>query len=179
MGLTGPRTLQNVVVATSSSSSFPFQLLKTLRNPRSWSGTCGSGKSGAGGEWIRRKKKFAAPRCNCGAYAILFHSSTSGNPNRLFFGCSNFKTSTLHCRYFAWLDEYVASFAVNEAASTGQVSEPMYPMMKLEEKLLALESLVAKMKIGNKGSATSNCLGVGFFLLGIALTIGFLALFRV
>ncbi|MED6160850.1 hypothetical protein PIB30_055115 [Stylosanthes scabra] len=58
---------------------------------QSWSGTVDSGRGSDGGASNRRKKKFAAPRCNCGAYAILFQSSTSSNPDRLFFGCSNFK----------------------------------------------------------------------------------------
>ncbi|MED6118771.1 hypothetical protein PIB30_005910 [Stylosanthes scabra] len=35
-------------------------------------------------------------------------SSTLGNPNRLFYGCLCFKTPAPHCKYFAWLDEYVA-----------------------------------------------------------------------
>ncbi|QHO05651.1 uncharacterized protein DS421_14g447990 [Arachis hypogaea] len=57
-----------------------------------------------------KKKKFIAPRCRCGTHAILFLSSTELNPNRLFFGCPHFKSTKLHCKFFTWLDDYVASF---------------------------------------------------------------------
>ncbi|KAL4398704.1 hypothetical protein AHAS_Ahas01G0318500 [Arachis hypogaea] len=58
----------------------------------------------------RNKKKWVAPECNCGTHAILFMSETELNPDRLFFGCLYFKTSAPHCKYFAWLDEYISSF---------------------------------------------------------------------
>ncbi|KAL4381127.1 uncharacterized protein DS421_4g120790 [Arachis hypogaea] len=59
---------------------------------------------------VLKKKKFIAPRCQCGAHAILFLSSIELNPNRLFFGCPHFKSTKPHCKFFAWLDDYVASF---------------------------------------------------------------------
>ena len=43
----------------------------------------------------RWKKKWVAPECNCGIYAILFMSGTDMNPNRLFFRCSYFKVGLL------------------------------------------------------------------------------------
>ncbi|MED6216084.1 hypothetical protein PIB30_004109 [Stylosanthes scabra] len=65
------------------------------------------GSSGSGNA-LKKKSKFIAPECNCGTYAILFMSSTCGNPNRLFYGCPYFKTPAPHCGFFKWLDEYVA-----------------------------------------------------------------------
>ncbi|QHO28288.1 uncharacterized protein DS421_7g215370 [Arachis hypogaea] len=59
---------------------------------------------------VPKKKKFIDPRCRCGTHAILFLSSTELNPNRLFFGCPHFKNTKPHCKFFAWLDDYVASF---------------------------------------------------------------------
>ncbi|KAL4343317.1 hypothetical protein AHAS_Ahas11G0066300 [Arachis hypogaea] len=58
----------------------------------------------------RKKKKWVAPKCNCGTHAILFMSGTELNPARLFFGCLYFKISAVHCKFFAWFDEYVSSF---------------------------------------------------------------------
>ncbi|MED6146696.1 hypothetical protein PIB30_036932 [Stylosanthes scabra] len=75
-------------------------------NGDGWSATLGS--SGSAGA-LKRKSKFLAPECNCGTFAILFMSSTLGNPNRLFYGCPYFKTPAPHCKYFVWLDDYVAS----------------------------------------------------------------------
>ncbi|MED6184005.1 hypothetical protein PIB30_043189 [Stylosanthes scabra] len=128
---------------------------------QSWSSTYGFGRSNGGGEWSRRKKKFAAPRCKCGSYAILFQSST---------------TTTPHCKYFAWLDEFVSSFSVKEDANKGEVFEDM---VKLEEKMVALENLVAGRSTANRESVISKIWGLWFFLLGIVFTIGFLALIRV
>ncbi|QHO53240.1 uncharacterized protein DS421_2g46140 [Arachis hypogaea] len=58
----------------------------------------------------KKKNKFIAPRCRCGAHSILFLSSTELNPNRLFFGCPHFKSLTPHCKSFAWLNDYIISF---------------------------------------------------------------------
>ncbi|QHO48326.1 uncharacterized protein DS421_1g04550 [Arachis hypogaea] len=58
----------------------------------------------------KKKKKFIVLRCRCGAHAILFLSSTELNPNRLFFGCPHFNSTKSHCKFFAWLDDYVTSF---------------------------------------------------------------------
>ncbi|MED6140440.1 hypothetical protein PIB30_093265, partial [Stylosanthes scabra] len=96
------------------------------------SGHVVSGRGNVGGAWNKKRKKFNAPICYCGTYAILFQTSTSTNPNRLFFGCSNFKTSIPHCRYFVWLDEYVSSFPVFESEKADQVSEHV---KNLEEKM--------------------------------------------
>ncbi|MED6136035.1 hypothetical protein PIB30_052236 [Stylosanthes scabra] len=53
-----------------------------------WSFSKASTQSGGAS---KKKSKFVAPECNCGAFAILFMSSTSENPNRLFYGCPYFK----------------------------------------------------------------------------------------
>ncbi|KAL4395632.1 hypothetical protein AHAS_Ahas01G0011300 [Arachis hypogaea] len=37
------------------------------------------------------EKNSIAPICKCGVYIILYKSTTSINPNRLFFGCPFFK----------------------------------------------------------------------------------------
>ncbi|MED6144829.1 hypothetical protein PIB30_019073 [Stylosanthes scabra] len=75
-----------------------------------WSATLGSTGSAGACAMKKKKKKFVAPECDCGAFAILSMSSTLENPNRLFFGCPYYKTPAPHCRFFAWLDEYVALF---------------------------------------------------------------------
>ncbi|MED6144227.1 hypothetical protein PIB30_013834 [Stylosanthes scabra] len=112
------------------------------KSDESWSGIA-PGRSSDDGTTYRRKKKFSAPNCDCGAYAILFQSSTSANPNRLFFGCSKFKTTTPHCEYFAWLDEYVDAFPVYEAVQTTQDADSI---RKLEEKMVFLEKQFAEGK---------------------------------
>ncbi|MED6202253.1 hypothetical protein PIB30_103475 [Stylosanthes scabra] len=77
-------------------------------NDDGWSAALGSSRS-AGVGALKKRSKFVAPKCNCRAFAILFMSSTLGNPNRIFYGCPYFKTPAPHCKLFAWLDEYVAS----------------------------------------------------------------------
>ncbi|MED6151340.1 hypothetical protein PIB30_081548, partial [Stylosanthes scabra] len=52
---------------------------------------CGTLGSSGSGNALKKKSKFIAPECNCGTFAILFMSSTLGNPNRLFYGCPYFK----------------------------------------------------------------------------------------
>ncbi|MED6187670.1 hypothetical protein PIB30_078579 [Stylosanthes scabra] len=77
-------------------------------NGNGWSGTLGS----SGSDNVSKKRsRFVAPECNYGTFAILFMSSTIGNPNRpnrLFYGCPYFKSNAPHCKFFAWLDDYVA-----------------------------------------------------------------------
>ncbi|MED6131780.1 hypothetical protein PIB30_013031 [Stylosanthes scabra] len=129
-------------------------------------------RSSGGSESNQRRTRFVAPRCPCGAYAILYLSSTSDNPNRLFFGCSYYKTSTPHCGFFAWLDERVPSFVVNGAANREEVLEGL---LKLEEKIVKLERVVAESNSGRVGFQ-KICGGFFFFLLGIVTTLCFLAL---
>ncbi|MED6139872.1 hypothetical protein PIB30_088021 [Stylosanthes scabra] len=108
---------------------------------QSWSASGDSCRSSAGGECNRRRRKFVAPRYRCGTYAILFQSATTT--------LIGFSLVVRILRYFAWLDEYMYSFAVNEAANRAEVSEDM---MKLEEKIAALEKMVAERTVGSNGS---------------------------
>ncbi|MED6131851.1 hypothetical protein PIB30_013814 [Stylosanthes scabra] len=64
--------------------------------------------SSGNGSALKKRSKFITPECNCGTFVVLFMSSTLENPNRLFHGCPYFKTPAPHCKFFAWLDEYVA-----------------------------------------------------------------------
>ncbi|MED6113976.1 hypothetical protein PIB30_075815 [Stylosanthes scabra] len=139
----------------------------------SWSGNVGSGGSSAGG--FSRRRKFSALRCTYGAFAILFESSTPSNPNRLFFGCQHFKGS--HCRYFAWLDEFVASAHAGEGGIRVDVADPM---TKMEERMASLEKmmmLISDYNNGRKEVSLNKFRGILFFLLGIAFAICWGALF--
>ncbi|MED6151997.1 hypothetical protein PIB30_087667 [Stylosanthes scabra] len=64
-------------------------------NGDGWSTTLGS--SGSAGA-LKRKSKFLAPECNC----YFIDAPTSRYPIMI-------KTVAPHCKYFAWLDDYVAS----------------------------------------------------------------------
>ncbi|QHO54364.1 uncharacterized protein DS421_2g56110 [Arachis hypogaea] len=57
-----------------------------------------------------KKKKFTAPTCNCGTYAILFESFTKDTPKQAFCRCFYFKTKAPHYNLLAWLDKYVTYF---------------------------------------------------------------------
>ncbi|QHN93675.1 GRF zinc finger protein [Arachis hypogaea] len=133
----------------------------------------GSGTSADGsileGASRRMKKKFVPPVCNCESYAILFKSGTSKNPRRLFFGCSYFRNNTGHCKYFAWLDEYVASFCIDEVVQDG-VSDPT---KKMEERIEEIEKKMDEVKSDDKNSgALSRWKVFGLILLGIVIEKG-------
>ncbi|RYR73800.1 hypothetical protein Ahy_A02g008301 [Arachis hypogaea] len=114
----------------------------------------------------RMKKKFVPSVCNCGSYAILFESGTSKNPRRLFFGCFYFKNNTGHCKYFAWLDEYVASFCIDEVVQDG-VS---YPTKKMEERITEIGKKMDEVKSNEKNSgALSRWKVFVLILLGIVI----------
>ncbi|RYQ85276.1 hypothetical protein Ahy_B10g104781 [Arachis hypogaea] len=68
-----------------------------------------------GNAGVRKKKLFVALNCYCKIHAILFMSSTQLNPKKLFFGWPYFKIVESHCKYFGWLDEYVALFEEEQA----------------------------------------------------------------
>ncbi|MED6128474.1 hypothetical protein PIB30_098267 [Stylosanthes scabra] len=63
------------------------------------------------------------------------------------------------CRYFSWLDDYMSSFVANEVVNKAEVSEDM---VKLEEKIAALEKMVAERTVGSRGSTTNKCWGFVF-----------------
>ncbi|XLR31903.1 hypothetical protein S83_059803 [Arachis hypogaea] len=114
------------------------------------------------------KKRFVAPRCHCGTYAILFQSSTAENSNRLFFCCSMFKTTTPHCKYFAWLDEYVESYSHKADVNQNGMVESLKTM---EERLEALEVMMAKQEIEKTFGGNTKCRTLTTFLIGIAATL--------
>ncbi|KAL4397420.1 hypothetical protein AHAS_Ahas01G0190100 [Arachis hypogaea] len=72
-----------------------------------WSARMSSGRSNLVEASKRRKKKFVSPMCNCDPYIILFEFGTLQNSRGLF------------------LDEYVASFGINEVATKHEVADPM------------------------------------------------------
>ncbi|XLR60624.1 hypothetical protein S83_011296 [Arachis hypogaea] len=84
------------------------------------------------------RKNFTHPSCYCGAHAILFESTTSTNPNMLFFGCSYFKTPSTHCKYFKWLDELITEFGYTVV----EVQK-----MKIYGRLKKLENKIKEMEI--------------------------------
>ncbi|XP_020965194.1 uncharacterized protein At4g04775-like [Arachis ipaensis] len=115
---------------------------------------------------VRRKKRWFSPKCYCGSHAILFMSGTENNPDRLFFRCPYFKTIEVHCSFFAWLDDYVASF--NEYAgktmSKGVLLQKQNPfegesdamddkVKKLEDRLIGLENELEKCRLKTSGTA--------------------------
>ncbi|MED6201663.1 hypothetical protein PIB30_097206 [Stylosanthes scabra] len=121
-----------------------------------------------------KKKRFVAPICHCGTYAILFESSTQVNPIRLFFGCSYFKGKGFHCKYFAWLDEYVASCHSNDGSRALEVEDPM---KIIEERMTLIEMKMGDLNKRKKNIVVNYCKGIGIFLLGtvfaLCLSIGF------
>ncbi|MED6150529.1 hypothetical protein PIB30_073211 [Stylosanthes scabra] len=108
-----------------------------------------------------KKKRFVAPLCHCGTYAILFESSTQVNPNRLFFGCSHFKGKKSHCKYFAWLDEYVAPFHSNDG--TRSIVEMQDPMKMIEEKMVSMEKMMGDLNKGKRDIVVNKCMGIDLF----------------
>ncbi|RYR73342.1 hypothetical protein Ahy_A02g007699 [Arachis hypogaea] len=96
----------------------------------------------------RMKKKFVPPVCNCGSYVILFESGTLKNSMRLFFGCSYFKNNTRHCKYFTWLDQYVASFCIDEVLQDGVADTTK----KMEERIAEIEKKMDEVKNDEKNS---------------------------
>ncbi|MED6143304.1 hypothetical protein PIB30_004805 [Stylosanthes scabra] len=143
-----------------------------------WSFSKASTQSGGAS---KKKSKFVAPECNCGAFAILFMSSTGENPNRLFYGCPYFKVMFLF-KYFDWLDEYVVKCdaQTSKAAylgATKQVNGSFcgayqfeLKCRELEDRLIGLESHSSENKhVKSDLKCTSiSCLVLGF-VTGIAI----------
>ncbi|MED6157644.1 hypothetical protein PIB30_025081 [Stylosanthes scabra] len=149
-------------------------------NNEGWSAALSSfGSAGIGA--LKKRSKFVAPECNCGAFAILFMSSTLGNPNRPFYGCPYFKTPAPHCKFFAWLDEYVASSdqEVNKTALYGRgkrmegqqtgSAEFDVKVKELEDRVVGLE-----MKLRNTKHAKSVSGYMRTWLLLVAFVFGIL-----
>ncbi|KAL4397412.1 hypothetical protein AHAS_Ahas01G0189300 [Arachis hypogaea] len=126
-------------------------------------------------------KKWVAPECNCGVYAILFMSETDINPNRLFFQCSHFKTTRPHCKYFCWLDDYVASFnedavktllfgglKLNLNHKEGHSSADANKVRELEERVVGLEIHLKKARLNFR---QIRCTSVGCVMLAFVARI--------
>ncbi|XP_061351804.1 uncharacterized protein At4g04775-like [Gastrolobium bilobum] len=67
-----------------------------------------SGKGGSSGSSSIGGISFArngGRRCKCGRPTIVYTSTTGRNPNRAFFGCSNFKEKKSYCGFFRWVDD--------------------------------------------------------------------------
>ncbi|MED6190024.1 hypothetical protein PIB30_101691 [Stylosanthes scabra] len=105
-----------------------------------------------------KKKRFVAPICHCGTYAILFESSPQINPNRLFLGKGS------HCKYFAWLDEYLASGHSNEGSRAPEEEDPM---KNIEEKMISLEKMMTDLSNRKRDIVMNHCKGISIFVLGI------------
>ncbi|MED6150546.1 hypothetical protein PIB30_073378 [Stylosanthes scabra] len=138
---------------------------------QSWSSTCGFGRSSGGENGVEGRKNSL----HHGASVVLTRFCSTPPPLATRT-CFSLGTTTPHCKCFACLDKYVSSFFVKEDANKGEVFEDM---VKLEEKMFALENLVAGRSAANRESVISKSWGSVFFLLGIVFTIGFLALIRV
>ncbi|QHO06512.1 uncharacterized protein LOC110270530 [Arachis ipaensis] len=119
--------------------------------------------SSVGSAGARMKKRFVAPKCNCGIHAILFMSSTKSNPKRLFFGCPNFKIAQGGCKYFQWLDEYVSLFEEEQINNGSPYARNRKPKNFLdtdfwmEEKVTRLEDRVSGIELQMKNSSQDKC----------------------
>ncbi|MED6133867.1 hypothetical protein PIB30_032330 [Stylosanthes scabra] len=160
-----------------------------------WSVTKGSSESAS--ELKKKKSKFLAPECNCGAYAILFMSSILGNPNRLFYGCPYFKgltnflcgqTPAPHCNFFAWFDEYVASYGAvmskavypghGEQVEGQQCGTTQFDLKckELNDRIIGLESHFRDTKHVKSGL---SCISISFLVLSFVVGIVFANIIRV
>ncbi|QHO15192.1 uncharacterized protein DS421_10g292770 [Arachis hypogaea] len=116
-----------------------------------------------GSAGAKMKKRFVAPKCNCGIHAILFMSSIQSNPKRLFFGCPNFKTTQGRCKYFQWLDEYVSLFEeeqINYGSPCGRNRKQNHFLdaaIWMEEKVTKLEDIVSGLELQMKNSSHVKC----------------------
>ncbi|QHO53472.1 uncharacterized protein DS421_2g48260 [Arachis hypogaea] len=135
--------------------------------------------SSVGSAGARKKKKFVAPKCNCGIHAILFMSSTQSNPNRLFFGCPNFKTAESHCKYFLWLDEYVSLFEeeeINDDNLYGRSPKQNHLLdaaVSMEMKVTKLEDIISGLELQMKNSRYVKCnRGFSYPLMAVVFVFG-------
>ncbi|XLR36361.1 uncharacterized protein At4g04775-like [Arachis ipaensis] len=130
---------------------------------RSWKEKSIGASSNNSGNVGMARKKFTHPSCYCGAHAILFESTTSNNPNRLFFGCSYFKTPSTHCKYFKWLDELIteSGYTVVEVQKTkvhGRLKE-------LEDKVKEMEIKLYNGVHGRRYTRHNRCIIMAFFIV--------------
>ncbi|XP_057739908.1 uncharacterized protein At4g04775-like [Arachis stenosperma] len=135
--------------------------------------------SSVGSAGVRKKKRFVTPKCNCGIHAILFMSSTQLNSNRLFFGCPYFKIVETHCKYFAWLDEYVALFEEEQISDHSlhgrnpKQNQLLDAAVSMEEKVSKLEDRVSGLELQMKNSRHVKCIrGFSYPLMAVVFVFG-------
>ncbi|KAL4294049.1 hypothetical protein AHAS_Ahas18G0189200 [Arachis hypogaea] len=105
-------------------------------------------------------------------------SSSRLNPNRLFYGCSYFKSTILH-KYFAWLDDYVALFEedpskfINFCGWSENQNQFLGPPNVVDEKVSELENKMINIELQMKKSRNVNCLrGFSFAFMVVAFVAG-------
>ncbi|RYR00023.1 hypothetical protein Ahy_B07g088068 [Arachis hypogaea] len=103
----------------------------TSHTRRVWRKTMVGSSSNAS---VGKKAKFQHPKCKCGTYAIMQESGTLKNPDRIFLGCSYYRTEQRHCNYFVWLDELISKCFGHEDDNDVEGR-----MMMLENRLEQLE----------------------------------------
>ncbi|MED6141983.1 hypothetical protein PIB30_108962, partial [Stylosanthes scabra] len=92
---------------------------------------------------------------------------TSSNPDRLFFGCQHFKRKGANCKYFVWLDEYVACFQDTEGGNSGVTADPIE---RIEERIASLETmLTVECKKWVRAAEDNKIRGTVTFILGIVV----------
>ncbi|MED6197865.1 hypothetical protein PIB30_060802 [Stylosanthes scabra] len=118
---------------------------------------------------VVNERDGAASKCKCGAYAILYLSKTSNNPNRLFFGYLFFKIQYAQGNFFLWLDRHVAIFGKNEGppVNAGEDEDDVnihFAKLNVDNRLANLEDRVAA--IEKKKTMNMFLIGIGvvFFL---------------
>ncbi|MED6199881.1 hypothetical protein PIB30_079959 [Stylosanthes scabra] len=111
-----------------------------------------------------------APKCRCGVYAILYLSKTSGNPNRLFFGCPFFKGKLPYCKFFMWLDQYTAKIGKAAAGNCGEGAEDVtdhFSRMEHERRFSELEKRIACLEQRKKNMYLCYIMGLFLFLVAV------------
>ncbi|QHO35312.1 uncharacterized protein DS421_9g274420 [Arachis hypogaea] len=68
-----------------------------------------------------RLRRGEHPKCKCRTYAIISRSRTAENPNRLFFGCPQFKEKQGYCDFFVWFDE-IFGYLVDDVVERGRLA---------------------------------------------------------
>ncbi|RYR19238.1 hypothetical protein Ahy_B03g063960 [Arachis hypogaea] len=94
-------------------------------------------------------KEGVSPKHFCGENAILFMSRTTSNLNRLFLGCSFYKTIIL--QVFLWLDEHIAGLGVGVTRYLGQEhilhGEEHHWNKDMENRIMLLEKRIEALEV--------------------------------
>ncbi|MED6155424.1 hypothetical protein PIB30_005276 [Stylosanthes scabra] len=130
------------------------------------------GDKGTPGE---RCSDTIASICNCGDYAMLFQSKTSfvSVVEKMVLKCVAEKGES--CKYFVWLDEYVACFQDNEGGNSRVAADPIE---RIEEKIASLETLLtAECKKWARNAGGNKIRGTVLFMLGIVVAYCWIEMF--